>query len=96
MTDQADREMTLSEYIGKLPELHGAHKEYRSLVAAASDGTAGLVESNISTIRDIHERTLRMISAACSQSLGAHPHHPDSYPEIMGIVEEHKRKHSLA
>lgn len=50
-----------------------------------------LVSANISTLKDIHEKSLRLISDIVSQSLAAHPHYEDSYPKVLGLVERDKR-----
>lgn len=47
-----------------------------------------LTNANIDTIRDIHEKTLRLISKLCSESLSAHPMHEGSYPKTLLIVED--------
>lgn len=86
-----EQEMTLKGYVGQLHKCHTARKEYELLVSAACDDTDGRVASNISAIRDIHERTLEMIREMCSQSLCVHPEYLDSYPKIMGVVETHQR-----
>lgn len=46
--------------------------------------------SNISVIRDIHEKTLRAISGMCQESLAAHPHYPETYPSKLAILEKAK------
>ena len=49
-----------------------------------------VVNANISTIRDIHERSLRLISRIVSESLSAHPHYDESYPKILALAEKNK------
>jgi len=46
-----------------------------------------LAASNISTIRDIHENSMRLIKRIIDESLGAHPHYEESYPEVLKMVE---------
>lgn len=56
--------------------------------AIEPDPIADRVASNISTIRDLHERSLRLIQNVCSQSLRAHPEHPESYPAVLQLAEQ--------
>lgn len=51
---------------------------------------ADMVSSNIEVIRGIHEKTLKAISAMCSESLSAHPHYPETYPSKLAILENAK------
>ncbi len=50
-----------------------------------------VANSNIGVIRDIHEKTLRAIASMCSESLGAHPHYPETYPAKLAILEKTKQ-----
>lgn len=84
----ADREMTLAEYVRKLHKAHRARKEYGDMVSFISDGTDDRVAANISAIRDIHDRSLRLIARVCRESLNAHPEHPDSYPEVLKTLAD--------
>lgn len=45
-----------------------------------------VVASNIETIKGIHEKSLRLIARIVTESLAAHPHYEDSYPQVLAMV----------
>lgn len=84
-TDGWDGVRLTKEHANKLVGLLRLKRNYLDEMQARQ--TDDLVNANISTIRDIHEKSLRLISKIVSESLSAHPHYEDSYPATLKIVE---------
>lgn len=97
MVSGEKREMSLDEFVNTLPKCHRANKEYRNLLAGIKDAQMdGVVISNIETMKAIHERTMRKIIKMCEQSMNAHPHYEDSFPEYLEVLESHEDQKTKA